>query len=65
MYPIAGVGGYYVAAVLKKMSLQRAADRDAVLYDYIINHPEDFPILGQLFGLSDITYLFLLYKRFS
>lgn len=38
-----GVAGYFLGYVCKQWGIRRRADEDLAVWDYVANHPEDFP----------------------
>lgn len=40
---VLGIAGVFLGIVGSKWAARRQAHRDFVLYNYIVNHPEDFP----------------------
>ena len=58
LYGVMGIGGYFVGSVLHQYKLKRILTREVYLWDYIKQHPEDFPELGNL-GAEFLCYFLI------
>lgn len=48
--------GYATGSFVHKIVRDRAAQRDYFYYQYMVSHPDDFPLIGMM---CDIYYLFI------
>jgi len=46
IYPLYGAGGYGLGHIVSKWNHKRIAERELAIWDYVQQHPEDFPELS-------------------
>ena len=45
LYPLYAAGGYGVGRIVSQWNTRRIAERELAIWDYVRQHPEDFPEL--------------------